>query len=347
MEAQVLNVCYAANNAYTMQAGVSIYSLLKNNQDLDEINIFILNKDFTSENAALLSNMVKGFGRKLFIINSEKELARLEKTHLNTTVNHGGSDYNKILGLEAYVRFFIVNLVPSWVNQILYLDCDTIVCGSLKDIVYADMTTYIGAVVDCWPQKYNAIIGLQQNSKYFNAGVQIINVQKWREDKILDRYLSHIGTMQKPYRLFDQDIMNVVLENKIEKINLKYNMMFIPRKFDVKTIYEITEKTNATFYSAEEIQHAKENPIIIHYAGDPLGKPWRAPHVDNNTELWNYYFMKSPWGKAGLRRCLMIKKSIWEIKKIKIFLEKISLLLKSNNKLARDIKKYMDKEVNA
>jgi len=346
MRSQVLNVCYAANNNYTMQVGVSIYSLLTNNKNLDEINIFILNNDFTQENTLLLNNMVESFGRKLFIINSQKELARLQNTRLNTKVDNGGAAYSKTLGLEAYVRFFIVNLVPPWVNQILYLDCDTIVCGSLENITCIDMGEYVSAVVDCWPQKYNMVIGMQKDSQYYNAGVQIINVEKWRKDNILDLYLAHIDTLQKPYRLFDQDIMNVVLENQIGKLDLKYNMMYIPRKFDALTIYEITGKTDATFYSPVEIQHAKENTIIIHYAGDPLGKPWRAPSVDGDTELWNYYFMKSPWGKTGLRKCQRIKRSIWEIRKAKIFIEKIGLSLQSNCSLAKNIKKYMDYEVN-
>lgn len=37
-----MNIMYLCDDSYAMIAGVSIYSLLKNNQDIDTINIFLL-----------------------------------------------------------------------------------------------------------------------------------------------------------------------------------------------------------------------------------------------------------------------------------------------------------------
>lgn len=345
MKKNVLNVCYAANNAYVMQVGVSVVSLLENNKDLSDINIFILNSDFTDSNKRVLMDLVHNYNRNLYIINGSEELQRLEGTGLDVEVNHGGALYSKTLGLEAYIRFFIVKLVPMWVDRILYLDCDTIVNGSLSELVDKEMKHCIEAVIDCWPQKYNKIIGLDMQSKYYNAGVQLINLAKWREENVLDMYLQHISSLKKPYRLFDQDIMNIVLEGRIEAISPKYNMMFILREYEVEDIFYISGKDKTTFYTKEEIEEAKRNPTIIHYAGDLLGKPWRSPDTDAFTKKWKYYFMKSPWAKDGLRKSQKINLIIWYLKVVKISFERMIIFLESYEKKVKRTKYYMDGEV--
>lgn len=346
MKETVLNVCYAANNKYTMQVGVSIISLLENNKDIDSINIFILNNDFSTENIILLTNVVNKYSRNLYILNSEQVLKKLEDTCLYLKVNNGGKEYFKSLGLEAYVRFFIVDLLPNWVKQVLYLDSDTIICKSLKKIADYETENYIEAVIDTWTQKYNKVVGMKNESRYFNAGVQIINLEKWREDKILEVYLSHIRNMKKPYRLFDQDIMNVVMEGKIGCLDLQYNMMYITRQFKPNDVYKIAGKNQETFYSLEKIKYAQDNICIIHFAGDPLGKPWRSPNTDKNTKKWKFYFEMSPWAEIGLRKSQNISSFIWLLKKIKIFFERIKLYIQKPETHLMKIKRYMDAEVN-
>ena len=45
-----MNVMYLCNDSYAMIAGISICSLLDNNSDVDEINIFLVADDITENN---------------------------------------------------------------------------------------------------------------------------------------------------------------------------------------------------------------------------------------------------------------------------------------------------------
>lgn len=345
MNQETLYVCYSANNQYCMQLGVSLISLLENNKDIKNIKVFVLSNDMSEANRDTIYSITEKYGRNVEFVSTKNELLCLQGTALDRQSTDGGSVYSKTLGLEAYARFFIASVLPDTIERVLYLDCDTLVIGSLAPLLSQRFEGYLAAVVDSWPQKYNLVIGKNINDKYYNAGVQLIDLTKWREDNILEQYMDHIHLMNKPYRLFDQDIMNVVLGENISSLDLRYNMMYIARKFSSEEIMKIAGKNEDTFYQIAEIEAAKKYPVIIHYAGDPLGKPWRCYKVDTYTKLWKSYFDKSPWQKIGLKKSQGIHGLIGILKWVKITLERIKHACISDTFLARRIEMYMNTEV--
>lgn len=62
-----MNVMYLCNDSYAMIAGVSVYSLLDNNSDVDEINIFLVTEDIESDNLKKLQEIVELFHRNIFL----------------------------------------------------------------------------------------------------------------------------------------------------------------------------------------------------------------------------------------------------------------------------------------
>lgn len=57
---------YLCNDSYAMIAGVSIYSLLDHNLDIDEINIFLVVEDVKSDSCKKLQDIVDLYHRKIF-----------------------------------------------------------------------------------------------------------------------------------------------------------------------------------------------------------------------------------------------------------------------------------------
>lgn len=45
-----MNVVYSSSDSYSMVAGISMYSLLENNQSVDELNIFLIENGMSQEN---------------------------------------------------------------------------------------------------------------------------------------------------------------------------------------------------------------------------------------------------------------------------------------------------------
>ena len=59
-----MNIVYSSSDSYAPIAGVSIMSLLHNNTDADEINIYMIDNNISDENKKRFENMVDKFGRK-------------------------------------------------------------------------------------------------------------------------------------------------------------------------------------------------------------------------------------------------------------------------------------------
>ena len=53
-----MNIVYSSSDSYAPIAGVSIMSLLHNNTDADEINIYMIDNNISDENKKRFENMV-------------------------------------------------------------------------------------------------------------------------------------------------------------------------------------------------------------------------------------------------------------------------------------------------
>lgn len=60
---KILNVLYQSNDNYAVLTGVSITSLLINNQHMDEINVYILNDMIAEENIQKMQQICDEYSR--------------------------------------------------------------------------------------------------------------------------------------------------------------------------------------------------------------------------------------------------------------------------------------------
>ena len=61
-----MNIVYSSSDSYAPIAGVSIMSLLHNNTDADEINIYMIDNNISDENKKRFENMVDNSAEILF-----------------------------------------------------------------------------------------------------------------------------------------------------------------------------------------------------------------------------------------------------------------------------------------
>ena len=129
----MLNICFAADDNYVPLLGVSIVSLIENNQDdFDKINIFILDDGITSKNKKRLENLINNSNHKLYFIKT-KNLNDLE-----TDLYAFGENSN----FTTYSRLFISSLIPNDIDKIIYLDCDALILGSFKKLWMRNIDDY-------------------------------------------------------------------------------------------------------------------------------------------------------------------------------------------------------------
>jgi lipopolysaccharide biosynthesis glycosyltransferase len=248
---KTLNVFFAVSKVYVQYFTVAATSLLENNKNLDiSIYIIIDKLELSSFDAARIFFKDK-YNTALNIINTgDIDFSRFKTTE----------DYPKY----TYFRLFLASLAPANIDVALFLDSDIIINDSIYELANIDMTNkYICAVrevsVDDNVKRLNGI-GIPTRS-YFNAGVILVNIKAWRDDKLDEKFITIAKEYADKLEWVDQDILNIYFANNWYQLDKKYNGIHITQKL-----------------AAE--------PVIIHY--NTYSKPWH--YVD--THPYNFLYQK-------------------------------------------------------
>ena len=277
-----MNILYTLNDKFVPQVAAGITSVCENNKDVDKITFYLMSLNISKENKSKLKEYIKKYkNRSITYI----ELSDMKK-HFSFEFDTTG--WNPIV----LARLLLDKLLPKDIDRILYLDGDTIVRGSLKELYDIDMEGYsIAASIEPTINKNRKKnLGLEY-SPYYNAGVLLVNMIDWRKNDtgniIIDYYKEHNG------KLFanDQDAINGSLKDKILTISPKYNFYNIFYQYNYKFMKKLMKPVE--YITEEEYKDAVKNPIIIHYLGEE--RPWRKGNKHKYRDDYNKYLDMTPW----------------------------------------------------
>ena len=129
-----------------------------------------------------------------------------------------------------YYRLLIPELFPQY-EKALYMDCDTVALTDVAELYNVDIAdNYIGAVAD---QAVAAVPQFREYTKkalgidaenYFNSGVIVMNLKKFREVKFYERF----GEVLRSYNFTiapDQDVLNLICKDKVHYYSAGWNKM--------------------------------------------------------------------------------------------------------------------------
>lgn len=279
-------ICLATDDNYVQLASVAIASLIES-QDMAQIELFILDSGISYINKKKLFDQCKGHITVQFID---------VKSDLEKLVNLGVNTQGTFNSYAAYSRFYIVNYLPDYVDKLLYIDCDTCVTSSLQDLFNIDMKqNWLGAVIDILPDFHKLEIGFDQKDYYFNSGVLLFNINLWRENKIVEQIENHLMTHKSKYSFHDQDIINIVCKDKILPLHPKYMVFYPEYTWGLDGIMILSDLNKNSYYSAEEILSAANEPCIIHYVECVYGRPWYIGCRYKYFSYWYDALKKSPY----------------------------------------------------
>lgn len=100
-------------------------------------------------------------------------------------------------------------------EKLIYLDCDIIVRHSIAKLYDIDIEDYLlGAVYHNDKLSVNngafKRLHIPVEQGYFNAGVLLINLKKWREEHIYEKSIEFLRNNSESIVNHDQDVLNVV-----------------------------------------------------------------------------------------------------------------------------------------
>ncbi|MDR5618257.1 lipopolysaccharide 3-alpha-galactosyltransferase [Arsenophonus sp.] len=190
----------------------------------------------------------------------------------------------------TYFRFIIADYFSNKLDKILYLDADIICNNSLDRLQNIHFNSNeIAAVVtekdEKWWQKRASELEVENISQgYFNAGFLFINLNRWAEEDISTQAMRLLknNALKNKFSFLDQDVLNILLANKIIYLAKKYN-----------TQYSIN-------YGLKSVKHAAFaiDTIFIHYIGPT--KPWHEWAISPFSQPFIKAKNASPWQNKPL-----------------------------------------------
>lgn len=279
-----MNIVYSSDENYVQHMGVSICSLLKNNIRVEEITIYILSNGIKTESKRELTDIVANqFQRKIVFIEFDQY-----KTRLNLNMEWP-------IAISAYARLFVAEMLPIECERVIYIDCDTVICNSLVELWETDLGCYsVGGVIDTVLPEFKVAVGLQEECPYINSGVLLIDIKKWRQQRVQDEFLRYISERCGKVSHHDQGTINGVLHDNIMILHPKFNAMtplFTTRYSNLFHLYQIKGK----YYSKREIREAKSHPAIIHYVPEFVGRVWEYECRHPKKQIYKKYMNQTVW----------------------------------------------------
>lgn len=295
-----MEIVYVSNDAYTRHLGVSVYSLYDRCQDEPEVNVTVISTGITDESKEKLDLIAREFGRKI----TYAGLSDLRE-RFDFEVNTGRFD------ISTLGRFFAGDLLPVTVPRAIYLDCDTVVLHSLKRLWETDLKgKLLGAVQE--PTIYPEVkenLGLAAAEPYFNAGVLVMDLTKWRAEKIRKKLIAYYGTVSAKCLFNDQDALNGFLKGRIRNLSPVWNFFTNYRYYHYR---DLTAMSPAYRVIPEQaFERAKSHPAIVHFAGDE--RPWKAGSLNHYGAAYRMYLALTPWNGTRPERGSKLKMTAYHL----------------------------------
>lgn len=249
-----MNILIALNSNYIYPLSVMLHSMALTNKST-HFDIYVLYSSLTEDDFATM----------------EKAVGDADVVFHRVVVDEKIFDNSPILSRtskETYYRLLISDLIPDDIDRILYIDPDVVIKGDLSELYNMDLCGNViaaGTHMDPIANFINTTrIGLKISSIYINAGIMLIDVKKWNEEMPVSKIMNFISTNYKKLRLADQDVVNLMLEDKI--------CIFDERKYNLDEKTYLKRTTRVHTKKPINLDWVEKNTVIIHYNGK--SKPW-------------------------------------------------------------------------
>ncbi|MEE6207453.1 MAG: glycosyltransferase family 8 protein [Alphaproteobacteria bacterium] len=260
-------VVFNINDQYAKFLSVAMISILENTDE--KLHFYILNNGITQKNKQKLLELqkIKPFDIDFIEISQEK-LSHIPRGILSTA--------DQVTNLRLLMASALPNL-----DKCILLDADLAFISDINELWEVDVTDYyMAAVIDpvdmIRDKKWTKRLPLSNEYPYFNTGVGVINLKKWRDDNVEELFLKNAVLYTQYLNFPDQDLLNLALYKHIKYLEPRYNAM-----------------SPDVYYNNELLAQSRKRPLLIHWAG--LHKPWIKGENFYMRKLFWYYAKRSPF----------------------------------------------------
>jgi lipopolysaccharide biosynthesis glycosyltransferase len=249
----------ACDGAYAAQLATCLRSIVESNRTACLLDIHVLVEDFPLPlREKVLGSLPAGSATIRWI---EADVRRFTGY---TTLNH--------VSRMTFARLLIPAVMPEGLSRVLYLDADIVVLHDLSPLWEIDLEGCpVGAVADPLDALMKATPAGFQNvprvRSYFNAGVLVIDLPRWREEQISENALRYLQRFPST-RYSDQDALNAALDGHWKELDAKWNYQdHLSRRI-------------------QDLPPAQQ-PAVVHFI--TALKPWKPTSLSVNASFYDRF----------------------------------------------------------
>lgn len=229
---QAFPVVFCSDRNYLPHMATALFSLLQN--DVLVGRVFLVSDEVTADDLTeVQSSLEERFGKRL-------ELRTFTPERLDGLKTSGH------ISQATYARFILADVLPPDIDYVLYLDSDLIVRGELASLLPEEIwqeapdrealsQPAVWAASEPHPNHMKEA-GFSI-SRYFNAGVMLINLHRWRVEKIMAKLFEVEEEHRQHLKWWDQDVLNIVLADKSAELSPLLNGIIGRRRKDSRVIH--------------------------------------------------------------------------------------------------------------
>ena len=270
-----IHVCYAIydkKGTFSKYTGTSMTSLLENTDSPVTMHL-LHDSTLTEDNREKFEALAAKYGQKIFFYDMETLCGEVLSGILEILPDAIVTRFSQ----AALYRLLAGIVLPQSVHKLIYLDADTIVHMDIARLWNEEVgENGLAAIDEISATQGNPApqplveAGEISRDRYFNSGVMLIDLDKWREHpEFLTNGLKMLTEHPKCF-CFDQDILNYAFASNYRKLSGDYDV----------------------FVSTDRRLGNAIRSAIYHYAGNAMD-PFDIS--DNHNRLYAEYFTKSPW----------------------------------------------------
>ena len=272
-----INITFAIDEEYAQHAATSLHSVLLNTKTPGRYHFYIVhNGDITDASRQKTEQVAKGFGAQISFVEVSVNSLRwlpMNRAHISLT---------------TYYRLIMHKYLPADVHKIIYLDADTLAAEALEELWDTNLNgNMIAAAADEGGVIQSRRLRLSAAHKYFNAGVLVLDMDKLRQKDLSDLVLNAFEDRGEYVTLQDQDLLNIVFENRTTPLDLKWNVnnrIFVKNELDPA-------------YSDNQANAAAQNPGVLHFTDSR--KPWHHNCYNPYYDLYWFHRNQTPWAETS------------------------------------------------
>jgi lipopolysaccharide biosynthesis glycosyltransferase len=290
----------ACDENYVPAAATALVSAISSVDSKQELDLFVLDGGVSAGSKSRLEQSCARLRRQVQWLTPNLDAIRgLPVSH---HINH-----------STYLRILLAELLPARVSRAIYLDADVVVVRNLQELWQTPLeNSYCAAVQDAFypvlepaevfnhplqcqvatihdprPIVNYRELGLSGALPYFNAGIMLVNVERWRREQVAERSVECLRANAARVRFWDQYALNVLFTGQWKQLDARWNQS--------SDVFHLPS-WQRSHYSMAEFWQVRRDPWIVHF--NNLPKPWDANCVHPFRDLFFQHLERTPWARS-------------------------------------------------